>query len=155
LKKGASVHTKDARGETVAAIATRKGQVELLDVLKDKTPSAPSSKEKSASTATGSEKEKQQRSMDLHAAVQKDSAEKVKELLATGKYQVNAKNANGVTPLHIAAFRYEAPNTPSQHTVSLSLFLFFFLSLQTYSYLSKFSNLETMSLCGSLSENAI
>jgi ankyrin repeat protein len=104
LKKGASVHTKDARGETVVAIATRKGQVELLELLKDKNQTP--QKDKSANATTPeTEKGKGQRLLDLHAAVQKDSAEKVKELLATGKYQVNAKNANGVTPLHIAAFR--------------------------------------------------
>jgi hypothetical protein len=58
--------------------------------------------------------------MDLHGAVQKDSAEKVKELLATGKYQVNAKNANGVTPLHIAAFRYKILTHTHYHTITLS-----------------------------------
>jgi ankyrin repeat protein len=103
LKKGASVHTKDIRGETVVAIATRNGQIELLDVLKEKdqTPSTPKDK----TTAPSPEPGARQRATDLHLAVQKDSVEKVKELLATGKYPVNAKNQNGVTPLHIAAFQ--------------------------------------------------
>ena len=86
VKKGSDIHRKDAEGFSPVHLAAAKGYVDVVTKLLE------GAKEQDVKELTG-----------LHLGIQMKMEDIVKSLLESGNCDVNARDAEGCTPLHYAA----------------------------------------------------